>query len=307
MDQASGRRAGGPDAGPEQHRRRAQVEGAGEIDRRGRQRRTRPPARPRLRRRTQPDLGEPDRQRPRRRSRIRPRRGAGEPRATSASSCASSTTAPAFRRRSASASSIRSSPPSRSGKAPALGLDIVRRLVRHNDGEIERRVAAGPDGVPRRRCRSPTSTAPEERLNKPVLLIVDDDPQVLAAVRRDLRSRYREHYTVISAASGEEALDDRPRAEEPRRFAGHGDQRSADAGHAGERSARQIARRLPAGAARAAHRLLGHRRGRSRPSTRRISITICRSRGIRPRNVSSRWSTISSTPGRPSICPRRRD
>jgi thioredoxin reductase (NADPH) len=43
-------------------------------------------------------------------------------------------------------------------------------------------------------------------LNKPVLLIVDDDPQVLAAVRRDLRSRYREQYTVISAASGAEAL-----------------------------------------------------------------------------------------------------
>ena len=43
-------------------------------------------------------------------------------------------------------------------------------------------------------------------MNKPVLLIVDDDPQVLAAVRRDLRSRYREQYTVMSAVSGEEAL-----------------------------------------------------------------------------------------------------
>ncbi len=43
-------------------------------------------------------------------------------------------------------------------------------------------------------------------MNKPVLLIVDDDPQVLAAVRRDLRSRYRERYTVMSASSGEEAL-----------------------------------------------------------------------------------------------------
>ena len=43
-------------------------------------------------------------------------------------------------------------------------------------------------------------------MNKPVLLIVDDDPQVLAAVHRDLRSRYREHYTVMSAASGQEAL-----------------------------------------------------------------------------------------------------
>ena len=44
-------------------------------------------------------------------------------------------------------------------------------------------------------------------MNKPVLLIVDDDPQVLAAVRRDLRSRFRENYTVMSAASGQEALN----------------------------------------------------------------------------------------------------
>jgi len=43
-------------------------------------------------------------------------------------------------------------------------------------------------------------------VNKPVLLVVDDDPQVLAAVRRDLRSRYRDFYTVLSAGSGEEAL-----------------------------------------------------------------------------------------------------
>lgn len=43
-------------------------------------------------------------------------------------------------------------------------------------------------------------------MNKPVLMVVDDDPQVLAAVRRDLRSQYRERYMVMSAASGEEAL-----------------------------------------------------------------------------------------------------
>jgi thioredoxin reductase (NADPH) len=43
-------------------------------------------------------------------------------------------------------------------------------------------------------------------LDKPVILIVDDDPQVLAAVRRDLRSRYREHYMIVSATSGPEAL-----------------------------------------------------------------------------------------------------
>lgn len=43
-------------------------------------------------------------------------------------------------------------------------------------------------------------------MNKPVLLVVDDDPQVLAAVRRDLRSRYREHYSIVGAPSGEQAL-----------------------------------------------------------------------------------------------------
>jgi thioredoxin reductase (NADPH) len=43
-------------------------------------------------------------------------------------------------------------------------------------------------------------------VSKPVLLVVDDDPQVLAAVRRDIRERYREHYTVMSAASGPDAL-----------------------------------------------------------------------------------------------------
>ncbi|HUF48309.1 MAG TPA: FAD-dependent oxidoreductase [Vicinamibacterales bacterium] len=43
-------------------------------------------------------------------------------------------------------------------------------------------------------------------MKKPVILVVDDDPQVLAAVRRDLRSRYREHYSVLGTSSGEEAL-----------------------------------------------------------------------------------------------------
>src|SRR5262249_19243246 len=44
-------------------------------------------------------------------------------------------------------------------------------------------------------------------VSKPVILIVDDDPQVLAAVRRDLRGHLREQYTVVSTASGQEALD----------------------------------------------------------------------------------------------------
>jgi thioredoxin reductase (NADPH) len=43
-------------------------------------------------------------------------------------------------------------------------------------------------------------------VNKPALLVVDDDPPVLAAVRRDLRGRYRQDYSVVSASSGEEAV-----------------------------------------------------------------------------------------------------
>jgi thioredoxin reductase (NADPH) len=44
-------------------------------------------------------------------------------------------------------------------------------------------------------------------VNKPFLLVVDDDPQVLAAVGRDLRTRYRERYAFLSAGSGRDALE----------------------------------------------------------------------------------------------------
>jgi thioredoxin reductase (NADPH) len=43
-------------------------------------------------------------------------------------------------------------------------------------------------------------------VNHPVLWAVDDDPQVLAAVRRDLRAKYRDDYTIVGATSGEQAL-----------------------------------------------------------------------------------------------------
>jgi thioredoxin reductase (NADPH) len=42
---------------------------------------------------------------------------------------------------------------------------------------------------------------------KPVILAVDDDPQVLAAVRRDLRARYAEQYQIVASTSGEEAIE----------------------------------------------------------------------------------------------------
>ena len=42
---------------------------------------------------------------------------------------------------------------------------------------------------------------------KPVLLTVDDDPDVLQAVERDLRSRYSERFRILRASSATEALD----------------------------------------------------------------------------------------------------
>ena len=93
------------------------------------------------------------------------------------------------------------------GKGTGLGLDIVRRLLTHNDAEIE------VESVPGRTEFCVALPLADDRhhrkslVNKPVLLAVDDDPQVLAAVRRDLRLRYRESYSIVGAASGEEALD----------------------------------------------------------------------------------------------------
>lgn len=44
-------------------------------------------------------------------------------------------------------------------------------------------------------------------MKKPVLLCVDDDPQVLNAIDRDLRQEFRRSYRVVRAGSGQEALD----------------------------------------------------------------------------------------------------
>lgn len=43
-------------------------------------------------------------------------------------------------------------------------------------------------------------------MKKPVLMVVDDDPQVLRAVVRDLRNAYAKDYRILSATSAQEAL-----------------------------------------------------------------------------------------------------
>ncbi len=44
-------------------------------------------------------------------------------------------------------------------------------------------------------------------MKKPILLVVDDDPQVLRAVKRDLQSRYRSEYRILATESAKEALE----------------------------------------------------------------------------------------------------
>ena len=41
---------------------------------------------------------------------------------------------------------------------------------------------------------------------KPAIVAVDDDPQVAAAVARDLRAHYAAEYRIVAAGSGSEAL-----------------------------------------------------------------------------------------------------
>lgn len=41
----------------------------------------------------------------------------------------------------------------------------------------------------------------------PVILTVDDEPQVLNAVERDLRRHFRNEYRIIKAGGGMEALE----------------------------------------------------------------------------------------------------
>ena len=53
---------------------------------------------------------------------------------------------------------------------------------------------------------------------RPALLTVDDDPQVLRAIERDLRRHFGREYRIVSADSGEaalDALDELRRREEP--------------------------------------------------------------------------------------------
>ena len=47
-------------------------------------------------------------------------------------------------------------------------------------------------------------------MKKPIIFAIDDDPQVIRAIARDLRQRYRKDYRILSTESPQEALDSLP-------------------------------------------------------------------------------------------------
>ncbi len=54
---------------------------------------------------------------------------------------------------------------------------------------------------------TPSNTGERERERRPVILAVDDEPAVLAAVARDLRRGFGERYRIMRTSSGAEALE----------------------------------------------------------------------------------------------------
>src|SRR5260370_42156032 len=67
--------------------------------------------------------------------------------------------------------------------------------------------------TPRSIMSNPLAGAAIESANnmdKPVIIAVDDDPEVVDAVARDLRLGYGEHYLIVRAGSGQAALEAAP-------------------------------------------------------------------------------------------------
>ncbi|HMG11452.1 MAG TPA: hypothetical protein VK609_23215, partial [Mucilaginibacter sp.] len=44
-------------------------------------------------------------------------------------------------------------------------------------------------------------------MSRPIIFSIDDDPQVLRSISRDLRSQYGKEYKILSTTSANEALE----------------------------------------------------------------------------------------------------
>jgi thioredoxin reductase (NADPH) len=68
-------------------------------------------------------------------------------------------------------------------------------------------VASRPASSAPSESRAPvTASEREPSRRRPAIVVVDDEPTVLAAVARDLRQRFGERYRIVRAESGDEAL-----------------------------------------------------------------------------------------------------
>ena len=195
-------------------------------------------------------------------------------------------------------SAHRASPPVvKSGCIRRAMHDEVNDLPPVVDGN--RRCRAIPD----QSGRAPTALRAiiaDELMIKPLILAVDDDPQVLRAIGRDLVTKYGRDFRVVRAQSGAEGLDvlrhERESAQpvamilsdqrmpQPRR--GAVSRRSQDACSVGE--------------ARAAHRLRRHRRRDRRHQHLAGRLLPAEALGSAAGSCSTRSSTTCSTTGAPT-------
>ena len=82
----------------------------------------------------------------------------------------------------------------------------MNRALDKGAPELCREVASPPKGCNPSGTQLNPSLFHLRGMPKPVLLTVDDDPEVLRAIERDLRSRYADRYRVMRANSGSVAI-----------------------------------------------------------------------------------------------------
>ena len=138
------------------------------------------------------------------------------------------------------------------------------------------------------------------RMSKPTILTVEDDPQVSAAITRDLAGHYGADYRVVGVTSGPEALSVLTRLalrDEPVALI------AADQRMPRMTGIELLGRRgpMPRGRSSCCSRRTPTPTWPSRRSTTSASTTTCSSRGTLPRTGCTRSSTTcSATGGRPT-------